>query len=101
MDGEYFAASRLVDSDGSAAGAVFAYEGDPSWVFVVIQDAERLGEYSVEVVTSSGRTVSLGDANFDASCLGWGTDMTLQVHDLDWLRLQSPGQDDLVAKIGR
>jgi hypothetical protein len=57
--GQYFQTARLRAPDGSVAGTVFAYQGSPSWLFYVLGGPYRNGVYNEQVVTRSGRAVSL------------------------------------------
>ncbi|HET7481366.1 MAG TPA: zf-HC2 domain-containing protein [Actinomycetota bacterium] len=97
-NGEYFSAADLVTSDGDRAGVIFGYQGDPSWMFVVLDDVERSGDYSVSITTTAGRTVDLGRATFDDDRRGWGTDLTVDVHHIETVRLFD-GADTLTATI--
>jgi hypothetical protein len=58
-DGGYFRAAALTGTEGETAGHVFAYQGNPSWVFVTVEDAES-GAHRVRYVTEDGRTHPLG-----------------------------------------
>jgi hypothetical protein len=97
-NGEYFSAADLVTENGDRAGVVFAYQGDPSWMFVVLDDVEHSGDYSVFVTTTTGRTVDVGTAAFGDDRRGWGTDLTVDVHHVATVRVE--GTDEtLVATI--
>lgn len=67
-DGRYFDVARLEAPGGRAAGTVFGYEGDPSWVLVVVAPPKPgeqgavlgSGTYEAELLTAGGERVSLG-----------------------------------------
>ncbi len=40
-DGLYFAAFELVDDGGRQQGTVFAYQGEPAWIVLVVGRAHR------------------------------------------------------------
>ena len=63
--GEYFDATPLEAPGGKWAGYVYGYQGEASWVMVVVgDDAAATGE-SVEIVTGDGRRLPLGDLSVD------------------------------------
>lgn len=72
-NGEYFGIKELEAMDGSKAGNIFAYEGQPSWVFVVFDDADD-GIYRAELVTKTGMT-DLGEVNVQSDPATWSADM--------------------------
>mgnify|MGYP006177975735 FL=1 len=76
---------ELEDAGGEEVGVVFAYQGEPSWLFVVLREGS--GSFAVTAETSSGRTVALGEASFDDDTRGWGTDVMVDVHDIDTVHL--------------
>lgn len=52
VNGNYFTTFALFGSDGQRAGSGFAYEGDPSWVFVTLEAppaAVPPGRYELQV----------------------------------------------------
>jgi len=59
-DGSYFGALALHDRSGRRAGLVFGYDGRPSWVLVVVQDASGSGRWRVELGTRSAGRITLG-----------------------------------------
>jgi hypothetical protein len=59
-NGSYFGALPLRDRSGRRAGLVFGYEGRPSWVFVLVQEAAGSGRWKLELETRSGDLVTLG-----------------------------------------
>jgi hypothetical protein len=67
-------------------------------MFVVLDDVERSGNYSVFVTTTTGRTVDVGSAAFGADRRGWGTDLTVDVHHVATVRVES-ADETLVATI--
>jgi hypothetical protein len=84
-NGRYFSAELLTGPEG-AAGTVFLYDGDPSWVFVVVEDAPA-GTYDV-VVTAEGRTSSVGSCTVEAgSGCSTGATLDLSLRDLEDISL--------------
>ncbi|HEX2050280.1 MAG TPA: hypothetical protein VHJ34_06545 [Actinomycetota bacterium] len=85
--GDYFAAAGLLAPDGERAGTVFAYEGEPSWIFMTL-DRARAGPFECVVVTEDGGRLSLG--SFDASRGVWGATLPVPVHDVERVVLDGP-----------
>ena len=63
--GSEFEAARLHAPGNVAAGVVYAYRGNPSWVFVYLDGAHRSGGYRVELATTDGRRVPLTTLRID------------------------------------
>ena len=81
-DGEYFGVYLMHDSDEREAGHVFAYQGDPSWVYVVFDSIEP-GSYAPEIVTESGRTYRMDTFELAAGQRGRGATLPVDIHDID------------------
>ena len=90
-DGEYFGVRPLTSADGTKLGNVFAYEGRPSWVFVVFDDSVESGEYRAEMVATNGETAPLGSFSIDAGDLTWGSDLGLSLRQVDVIRFTGDG----------
>lgn len=75
-DGRSFAIAPLKDASGASAGQVFAFEADPSWIFVTVSRDWPRG-YVCEVVTRSGRRVRMGE--FTGS---WGGATPVPLRDI-------------------
>lgn len=85
VDGRYFTAAPLQGVDG----AVYAYSGEPSWVFVVVRSGPP-GTYRCSAVTGAGATVALGSFEVGRLPAHWGTVLPFDVHGLGALRLDLP-----------
>ena len=59
-NGSYFGALPLRDRPGRRAGLVFGYEGRPSWVLVLVQEAAGSGRWKVKLETRSRGPITLG-----------------------------------------
>lgn len=85
-NGEYFEAAQLKTAEGVPAGQVFAYQGSPSWILVIVA-APKDRPYRAAIRTKDGRWVSLGRhrfSGFDA----WGESLPLPFDEVDAFRLQ-------------
>jgi hypothetical protein len=59
-NGSYFGALPLRDRPGRRAGLVFGYEGQPSWVFVLVRATAGSGRWKVRLETRSRGPITLG-----------------------------------------
>jgi putative zinc finger protein len=95
-DGEYFTARELWDNEGKRAGVVFAYEGDPSWLFMVVDGERAEGEFTCYAELEGGRSMALGTFSLGADHRTWGVTVDEEIHNLDRVRLDG-SSEDLVA----
>ena len=86
-NGEYFQAAPLKAPGGVRAGVAFGYQGDPSWVMVVVDRGHRGGHYAGELVTTSGRRVALRGFRLDPRTGSWGRAIAIDVHEVASVRL--------------
>jgi hypothetical protein len=86
-DGSYFQAEPLVDRTGAEAGVVFGYQGDPSWLFVVVDPPHRVGISGGELVTERGRTIPLRSLELDPRKGSWGAAIPINLYDVRSIRL--------------
>ncbi|MCK9793774.1 hypothetical protein M1843_08465 [Isoptericola sp. 4D.3] len=101
-DGSYFAATDLTtvgpqvpagDPVGTSVGTAFRYEGDPSWVFVVVRDAGDAPAYDVVVTLRDGagtRDVALGRCEVRDDGCSVGVALDGAAHDVVAVRLTAP-----------
>jgi hypothetical protein len=89
-DGSYLRAAPLVGSGNTEAGHVFAYEGNPSWVFVTVRDAPS-GVHRVRYVTEDGRSHPLGVCTVRDGRGSWGTALDVPVYAVDRVELVQKG----------
>lgn len=94
-NGEYFGVKPLNASDGTKNGIVFAYEGEPSWVFVVFEGADP-GTYRAELVTKTGMT-DLGEFDVQSDPATWSADMN-SLKDVRFLRFVGTDGEVLEAR---
>jgi hypothetical protein len=94
--GKFITARRLTAPDASRAGTVFAYQGTPSWVFVVVWSGASDGPYEVDLVTPDGQERLLGTMVVTGGEGSWGVKIDLDVADIAEIRL-SGGAEPLTA----
>jgi hypothetical protein len=98
-DGSYLRAAD-VTVDRTTAGNVFAYEGQPSWLFVTVENA-RSGTYDVRVVTTDGRTRWIGSCTVRDGAGSWGTTIDVPVRTIDRVEMYEKGLPTMVARFRR
>lgn len=97
-DGDYLAAAPLVSRGDSEAGHVFAYQGDPSWLFITVKDAPS-GAHHVRVVTQDGRAFEIGVCLVRDGSGSWGTSLGVPIYAVDRVELVRRGST-LSADLG-
>lgn len=87
--GTFFQSARLHAAEGYTAGIVFAYQGSPSWLFYVLEGRDGGGLYTEQIVTRSGRTITLPPFRpVDAT---WGVATPVPVRDIALVRVVPRG----------
>ena len=87
-DGEYFGVKPL-RSGTEKVGNAFAYEGSPSWLFVVFEDGLDEGIYRVELETTDDAVVDLGSFELLEPRQTWGTHIDVGLRDVRVLRFST------------
>jgi hypothetical protein len=88
--GSFFAAAPLQGPQGRA-GAVFGYQGQPSWAMVTLRPpvpAER--RFRVQVLTRDGRYLAAGEAVLGGDKAAWGGQLPVDLSAVHELRLLGP-----------
>jgi hypothetical protein len=83
--GKEFESYRLY-SGGKAAGTVFSYQGDPDWLLITVDPADRADLRGAELVTDDGNRVPLGWFHLDSSGSSGGG-IPVDPHQVSVLRL--------------
>jgi len=83
--GQYFQSARLRGPAGKPAGLVFGYQGSPSWMFYVLDGRYSTGVYREQVITRSGRSITLPP--FRAVSGSWGIATPVPLRDIALVRL--------------
>lgn len=99
-DGRYLAAAKVNTATGATAGHVFAYAGNPSWVFMTIEHAPTSGTFQVQLVTTSHRTIDVGSCEITSGKGTWGWRLYLPVHDIASIQLVQTGAPIMSATFG-
>jgi hypothetical protein len=101
-NGKYFEAARLRDVGGRPVGQVFAYEGSPSWVTIVLSPGATRGTYQAELVRKDGGRTHLRRIRFGGETTGSAQIVVQSLRAVAKLRLigTRPGEV-LEAELGR
>ena len=84
--GEYFASSPLYSGD-RPLGQVFAYQGSPSWVFMVLDGANTAQRFEVKLVERNGTEISLGSFKRLPGTTSWGSALPVDLRSVWAVRL--------------
>jgi hypothetical protein len=95
--GRYLTARPINAPDGFKAGRVFAYQGTPSWVFLVIEYDKAAGSYEVEIVTRDGQDQRIGAIEVTNGEGSWGTAIRVDIAQIAEVRLSGPAGPPLTA----
>jgi hypothetical protein len=94
-DGSHLRAADLT-SETTGSGTVFAYEGQPSWMFMTVADTPA-GTYHVRVVTDEGRSRWIGTCTVRDGTGSWGTTIADPAGSIDRIEMYGDGLPTLVA----
>jgi hypothetical protein len=83
--GKFFESARLHVPAGQVAGIVFAYQGSPSWLFYVLDGPYGSGPHQEQIVTRSGRTLTLPPFRLIDGT--WGVATPVPVRDIAHVKL--------------
>lgn len=85
-------------SGAHQVGQVFAYEGEPSWVFMTVQTGIPSGQVRCELSLSDGQMVTVGTFTLDTVGYGsWGVPLTVDPRSVRGVRLVGPHDHVLAA----
>jgi Putative zinc-finger len=99
VGGEYFQATALRNSRQTAVGQVFGYEGDPSWLFVVVYEPYRDTPLTGSLTTTGGDTVALRGIELNAKQASWGGEIPIDLRDVELVRLTDKSGNVYQARI--
>lgn len=85
-NGRYFHAAPIVDDGGAQVGHVFLYQGEPSWVFTVLDDTVEPGDYEI-VVTTEEWSEPVADCEVDRTGGGAGATVDADIYQIEQVEL--------------
>jgi Putative zinc-finger len=95
--GRFLTARPLATPGGSRAGRVFAYQGAPSWVFVVVAYGQATGAYQVFLATRDGVNRMIGEVEVVGGAGSWGIAIDADVAQVAEVRLAGAAGPPLTA----
>jgi Putative zinc-finger len=98
--GQYFASSPLYSGD-RPLGQAFAYQGSPSWVFVVLDGANTASRYKVKLVTRNGTEIPLGSFTRTPGTTSWGKALPVDLRSVWTVRVVPDHGSTLEAEFSR
>jgi hypothetical protein len=87
-------------STSASAGYMVAYEGEPSWIVVVVRAGDVSGGYAVRLITRDGRPIPLGTMAVAHGQGSWFTTISLPVEQIAAVALTRPHAPDITARLG-
>ena len=76
--------------DGRPVGQVYAYNGDPSWVFMNVDASGANGTYTCELELANGRTVPVGQFEVHDGIGEWAHTVGVDVSRIKAAKLVTP-----------
>lgn len=98
--GRYMRAAPLVAQGVAPAGHMFAYEGEPSWIIVIVRTGNVSGGYAVRLYTRDGRQIPLGTMTVAHGQGWWGNMISIPVDQIATVTVTSPGAPAISARFG-
>lgn len=96
--GHGLSAAPLMSAVGAEAGTVFAYQGEPSWLYVTFRTTLPTGHYDACLVTKDGRRYQLRPLDADASSIAWGSTIRVPVRDISTIEFDRSGATVMTAR---
>jgi hypothetical protein len=87
----YPSATAVTTTGGTVVGHLFLYQGSPPWAMVAITDAPEPGNYTMIVLTTSGRSYSAGVCAVTGRSGTAGYPLTVPVTQIAAIELSRPG----------
>lgn len=87
IGGKTLRAAELRSLDGTVVGKVYAAQGKPSWLFLVLEDREGTGEYEVQLEPVSGEAIRLAGLQLKAGRASWATTAAIQVENIQSVQI--------------
>jgi len=80
--GRYFRAVPIMADGAIPIGNLWAYQGKPSWLLVVVQTENGSGRYTVRMTTRDGRRSVLGSMSVQQGTGTWSTTISVPVGEI-------------------
>lgn len=96
--GHGLSAASLRSGFGAEQGTVFAYQGEPSWLYVTFRSMPRPGHYDTCLVTKDGRRFSLRAFEAGQNAYAWGSTIQVQVREISTIEFAQSGVTVMTAR---
>lgn len=96
-NGRYFTAAPVLDAEEAQVGHVFAYQGEPSWVFVVLDGVGESGDWEV-VLDARDWSGTIATCEVDTDECGVGVTITEDLANIERIDLVSPRGETFSAE---
>jgi hypothetical protein len=96
-NGRYFTARAFTSPSGPSDSRVFVYEGNPSWLLVVVSQPDASGPYDVHLVTTGGAHQVLGQVQVTEGEGVLAVAIDVRWQDIEEVRLLGPAGPPLTA----
>lgn len=87
----YPSATAVTSTSGTVVGHLFLYQGSPAWAMVAITDAPESGNYTMVVLTTTGRSYPVGVCAVTGRSGTAGYPLTVPVTQIAAIELSRPG----------
>jgi hypothetical protein len=98
--GRYMRAAPLVTQSAAPAGYLLAYEGQPSWILMIVRTGDVSGDYAVRLITRAGRPIPLGTMSVTHGQGSWGAPISISVDHIAAVTLTRPSALPITAQLG-
>lgn len=96
--GRGLSAAPLMSTSGAETGTVFAYQGEPSWLYVTFRSAPFPGHYLTCLVTKDGRRFPLRPFEARPNAIAWGSTIQVRVEEISILEFTRSGDILMTAR---
>jgi hypothetical protein len=98
-NGEEFRVAHIYSAAGAQSGTVFGYQGEPSWLMVIVAPGERADVRGAELVLGDGRRVAPPSFALDPANGSWGGAIPVPLNQVSVVRLLNAQGEALVARL--
>lgn len=96
--GHGLSAAPLRSGLGAEQGTVFAYQGQPSWVYVTFRAKPGPGMYDACLVTKDGRRFQLRQFDAGQNPYAWGSTIRVNVREISTIEFARSGVTVMTAR---
>jgi hypothetical protein len=96
--GRGLSAAPLKSGFGAEQGTVFAYQGEPSWLYVTFRSMPQPGHYDTCLVTKDGRRFPLRAFEAGQNAYAWGSTIKVQVREIGTIEFTRSGVTVMTAR---